>query len=69
MRVERAHRATGRSISRGSHVKWRSTGSNTKRIAVIEEPAVIEKILMHIALDPQPPPRAKTRRADLFGVE
>jgi hypothetical protein len=40
-----------------------------KLIAVIEEPAVIEKILTHIGLDPQPPPRAKARRVQLFGAE
>ena len=37
-----------------------------KLIAVIEEPDVIEKILKHIGLNPQPPPRAKARRVDLF---
>ena len=44
-------------------------GGKLKLIAVIEEPAVIEKILMHIGLDPQPPPRAKARRVDLFEGE
>ena len=44
-------------------------GGKLKLIAVIEEPAVIEKILMHIGLDPQPPPRAKARRVDLFQAE
>ena len=39
-------------------------GGKLKLIAVIEEPAVIEKILKHIGLDPQPPPRA--RRVDLL---
>ena len=28
--------------------------------------AVIEKILKHIGLNPQPPPRAKARRVDFF---
>ena len=41
-------------------------GGKLKLIAVIEEPDVIEKILKHIGLDPQPPPRAKPRRVDLF---
>jgi hypothetical protein len=44
-------------------------GGKLKLIAVIEEPAVIEKILKHIGLDPQPPPRAKARRVDLFVEE
>ena len=43
-------------------------GGKLKLIAVIEEPAVIEKILKHIGLDPQQPPRAKARRVDLFGA-
>ena len=30
-----------------------------KLVAVIEEPALTEKILKHIGLDPQPPPLAK----------
>ena len=41
-------------------------GGKLKLIAVIEEPAVIEKILTHLALSPQPPPRARARRLDLF---
>lgn len=41
-------------------------GGKLKIIAVIEEPAVIEKILTHMGLSPQPPPRAKARRVDLF---
>ena len=42
-------------------------GGKLKLIAVIEEPAVIEKILMHIGLDPRPPPIAPARkRADLL---
>ena len=41
-------------------------GGKLKIIAVIEQPDVIEKILKHIGLDPQPPPRAKARRVDLF---
>lgn len=42
-------------------------GGKLKLIAVIEEPAVIEKILMHIGPDPQPPPLALARkRADFL---
>ena len=42
-------------------------GGKLKLVAVIEEPAVIEKILKHIGLDPQPQPRAPARRrAELF---
>ena len=42
-------------------------GGKLKLIAVIEEPTVIEKILKHIGLDPQPPPRAPARkRVDLL---
>ena len=41
-------------------------GGKLKLIAVIEEPAVIEKILTHIGLSAQPPPRAPARRVDLF---
>jgi hypothetical protein len=44
-------------------------GGKLKLIAVIEEPAVIEKILKYIGLNPQPPPRAKARRVDLFGAD
>jgi hypothetical protein len=40
-----------------------------KLIALIEAPAGIEKILAHIRLDPQPPPRAEARRVDVFGVK
>ena len=43
-------------------------GGKLKLIAIIEAPAVIEKILKHIGLDPQPPPRAKARRVELFGA-
>ena len=42
-------------------------GGKLKLIAVIEEAAVIEKILKHLGLSPQPPPRAPARRrAELF---
>jgi Putative transposase len=44
-------------------------GGKLKLIAVIEEPAVIEKILMHLGLSPQPPPREWARRVDLFGAD
>ena len=44
-------------------------GGKLKLIAVIEEPAVIEKILTHLGLSPQPPPRAKARRVDLFEAD
>jgi hypothetical protein len=44
-------------------------GGKLKLIAIIEGPAVIEKILKHIGLDPQPPPpRAKARWVDWFGA-
>ena len=35
-------------------------------IAAIEEPAVIERILTHLGLSAQPPPRAPARRVELF---
>jgi hypothetical protein len=41
-------------------------GGKWKLIAVIETPDVIEKILKHAALDPQPPPREPARRVALF---
>ena len=41
-------------------------GGKLKIIAVIEEPAVIERILTHLGLCAQPPPRAAARRVDLF---
>jgi hypothetical protein len=44
-------------------------GGKLKLIAIIEAPAVIEKILKHIGLDPQPPPRAKARRVALFEAD
>ena len=37
-------------------------GGKLKLIAVIEEPAVIEKILTHLGLAAQPPPRTPARR-------
>jgi hypothetical protein len=36
-------------------------GGELKIIAVFLERPVIEKILTHLGLDPQPPPRAPTR--------
>ena len=41
-------------------------GGKLKIIAVIEEPAVIERILTHLGLCAQPPPRATARWVDLF---
>ena len=41
-------------------------GGELKIIAAIEEPAVIERILTHLGLAAQPPPRAPARRVDLF---
>ena len=41
-------------------------GGELKIIAVIEEPAVIERILTHLGLAAQPPPRVPARRLDLF---
>ena len=37
-----------------------------KLIAAIEEPAVIQRILTHLGLAAQPPPRAPARRVDLL---
>ena len=41
-------------------------GGKLKIIAAIEEPAVIERILTHLGLSAQPPPRTPARRVDLF---
>jgi Putative transposase len=41
-------------------------GGKLKIIAVIEAPEVIERILTHLGLCAQPPPRAPARRVDLF---
>ena len=41
-------------------------GGKLKIIAVIDAPAVIERILTHLGLAAQPPPRAPARRVDLF---
>ena len=40
-----------------------STGAELKIIAAILERPVIEKILTHLGLDPQPPPRGRAREA------
>ena len=41
-------------------------GGKLRIIAAIEEPAVIERILTHLGLSAQPPPRTPARRVDLF---
>ena len=41
-------------------------GGQLKLIAAIEEPAAIVRILTHLGLAAQPPPRAPARRVDLF---
>ena len=41
-------------------------GGQLKLIAAIEEPAVIARILTHLGLAAQPPPRAPVVRVDLF---
>ena len=41
-------------------------GGKMRIIAAIEEPAVIERILTHLGLSAQPPPRAPARRVELF---
>ena len=41
-------------------------GGKLKFVASIEQPEVIEKILTHLGLSPQPPPIAPVRREDLF---
>jgi hypothetical protein len=41
-------------------------GGELKILAAIEEPAVIERILTHLGLSAQPPPRAPARRVTLF---
>ena len=41
-------------------------GGKLQLIAVIEEPAVVGKLLMPIGLDPQPPPIAPARRGGGF---
>ena len=41
-------------------------GGTLKCVAVIEQPEVIEKILTHIGLSPQPPPIAPARQEWLF---
>ena len=41
-------------------------GGNLKIIAAIEDPVVIERILTHLGLAAQPPPRTPARRFELF---
>ena len=41
-------------------------GGQLKLIAAIEEPAVIQRILTHLGLAAQPPPRAPAVRMDLY---
>jgi hypothetical protein len=41
-------------------------GGELKILAAFEEPAVIERILTHLGLSAQPPPRAPARRVELF---
>ena len=41
-------------------------GGQLKLIAAIEEPAAIARILTHLGLAAQPPPRAPARRVDLL---
>lgn len=41
-------------------------GGQLKLIAAIEEPAVIERILTHLGLAAQPPPRTPARRVVLL---
>jgi hypothetical protein len=41
-------------------------GGKLKIIAAIEQPTVIERILTHLGLSAQPPPRTPARRVELF---
>ena len=41
-------------------------GGQLKLIVAIEEPTAITRILTHLGLAAQPPPRAPARRVDLF---
>ncbi len=41
-------------------------GGKLKIIAAIEEPTVIERILTHLGLSAQQPPRAPARHVELF---
>ena len=41
-------------------------GGQLKLIVAIEEPTAIARILTHLGLAAQPPPRAPARRVDLF---
>ncbi len=46
--------------------RCQACGGKLKIIAVIEEPALIERILTHLGLSAQPPPRTPARRVDIF---
>ena len=41
-------------------------GGKLKMIAAIEAPALIERMLTHLGLSAQPPPRTPARRIDLY---
>ena len=41
-------------------------GGKLKIIAAIEAPALIERMLTHLGLSAQPPPRTPARRIDIF---
>ena len=43
-----------------------SVAAKLKIIAALEEPAVIERILTHLGLCAQPPPRMPAQWVDLF---
>jgi hypothetical protein len=47
-------------------VQRRACSGKLKRIAVIEAPDVIEKMVKPLGLDAQPPPRERARRVDVF---
>ena len=47
-------------------IKHCECGGKLKFVAMIEQPDVIEKILTHLGLSPQPPPIAAARRVELF---
>ena len=52
------------------HIEHCACGGKLKLVAVIEESAVIERILTHVGLSPQPRSRTPARRVDLFqGIE
>ena len=49
-----------------ARVRYRHRALQLKLIAAIEEPAAIARILTHLGLAAQPPPRAPAVRLDLF---